>query len=169
TTWEWDGHDWSAGAVGPGQRTLMSMATDMAGNTMLLGGQAVQAMSFGSHSLSDQWHYDGQQRRQEAPPGPPARGSVAPGLDTGRARLATAGCEDGVNGSAHVWEHDGRAWSEHHVAVEPAPVSLARMCFDPAHGVCVLFGGLLGFAPQAETWLWNGKCWRHAQPALAPP
>jgi hypothetical protein len=33
----------------------------------------------------------------------------------------------------------------------------------------VLFGGLLGFAPQAETWLWNGKSWRHAQTGLAPP
>jgi hypothetical protein len=166
--WEWTGTDWVAAPAGPSPRTLAAMATDLSGQTILLGGQAVPVASYQASGLGDIWFWDGTRWRQHRRSGPPPRGSIAAAFDEARGRLVTVGGTEGFASVAHVWEFDGVGWNELARANEPPVASLSQLCYDRGRGVNVLFGGVAGFNLPAGTWEWNGKAWTLAQPAIAP-
>jgi len=65
-------------------------------------------------------------------------------------------------------------WRRVYPSASPTPRIQAKMAYDGARNVVVLFGGWQGVdrynqGPESdETWLWNGKDWTRLNPAVRP-
>lgn len=161
--WEWNGTDWVAGPSNPGPwRAAFGMATDSAGQTLMLGGLYVANSPTGQvelASMGDTWAWPGSGAPwvQLTPTGPPYSASPYFAYDSWRGRLVLAG---GSTGTVHyTWEWDNGTWTKSNPPTALPPVFAARMVFDANRGVMVLFGGLSGLAPSGATWEWDGTTW----------
>jgi hypothetical protein len=128
--------------------------------TVLFGG-------FTGGPIGDTWEWDGVAWTQRAVSGPSSRGEMAMAYDAARGVTVLFGgsiFSDGVPVPiGETWEWNGTSWSQRQV-VGPSPRRMARMSFDAARGVTVLFGGqLMDGTDSAESWEWNGTTWTQLQ------
>jgi hypothetical protein len=77
----------------------------------------------------------------------------------------------------NTWLWTGTSWSKLHPTNRPPAANQPVMAYDGATRQLVLFGGVL-IPPSSSnsnptysktTWLWNGRNWSEAHPALSPP
>jgi len=74
-----------------------------------------------------------------------------------------------VHGSlGDTWAWNNAAW--HRAAVVgPSPRYLTALAYDADRRQFVLYGGQTAKGTSDETWLWDGKTWRVANPVHKPP
>ncbi|MDX2153562.1 MAG: hypothetical protein SFV54_22645 [Bryobacteraceae bacterium] len=174
-TWEWDGKRWAESKVlgpHPGPRDHHAMAFDSARGRVVLFGGLKEGDSPDPHT----WEWDGARWSKVASTGASGGGGHN-GLVYDAARRLTI-LFAGFGGQSRVhnqtWAWDGKEWRQlSPQGPLPSPRYRHRMAFDSDKEVIVLFGGLLTRQAPAEagdTWLWDGKQWREAQPAggIAP-
>ncbi|MCB9870460.1 MAG: hypothetical protein H6837_11430 [Planctomycetes bacterium] len=65
----------------------------------------------------------------------------------------------GLGAGRDTWEWNGTTWTKMAPTVSPPELGWAKMTYDSARKVCVLFGGLTPTA-VGDTWEWNGSNWR---------
>lgn len=154
----------------PPPRGFHGLAYDLLrGETVLFGG-------WDNIYLGDTWTWNGTSWTQRLPANaPPARLAHAMAADLTRGRVVVFGGAIGSgsgNDDDSTWEWDGTNWLQVNVPVAPSPRRGASMTFDPARGVCVLFGGGVGPTGSPvhdDTWEWNGVAWLLRTPAVRPP
>jgi hypothetical protein len=157
-TWLFDGTDWSQAlpATSPPGRSQAGMAYDTAASqTVLFGGFAN-----GTQALGDTWTWNGTAWRQRTTPaGLTTRGGVAMAYDPVHKNVVLFGGfnqQTGVN-STDTWLWNGTAWSQAQPTSSPPTSSSyrARLAYDPAKQLVLLFGGNLSNA----VWGWDGSNW----------
>src|SRR5262249_10870349 len=91
--------------------------------------------------------------------------------DPARRRCVLFGGFGAVGAMDDTWEWDGAAWAQSKSAVAPLARSELAMCFDPALGKTLLFGGRAAFPITTpwDTWSWDGTTWTELKPATSPP
>lgn len=91
----------------------------------------------------------------------------------GLAAVLIAGCEVsrfGGDGAQTITAADLASGSAPDLAPgTPAPRTFAAVAFDPDTRQTVMFGGLpAGGGSTSDTWIWDGKHWARAHPAVSP-
>jgi hypothetical protein len=157
--------------VAPPARGFHDLAYDLArGVTVLFGGWDNNTY------FGDTWEWNGvvwTQRVTTTAPSPRLAHSMA--YDLGRSRVVLFGGAVGSSSGTdndETWEWDGVTWMQIQPAIHPSPRRGANMTYDPARGVCVLFGGGLtpfGTPVLDDTWEWNGSTWTQHLPSVRPP
>jgi hypothetical protein len=150
-TWEFDGITWTqvATATNPGPRMNAALSYDLLRNrTLLYGGRTSH---FGS-PLDSTWEFDGvawQQIVTAQNPGARERASMcfhagfSGTLLFGGYRTIPTGSGSQFAPDDETWLFDGTSWTLLPVTgPRPAPRIGAKLVFDPARGVAVLFGGM---------------------------
>ncbi len=85
------------------------------------------------------------------------------------------GGTDLSNPTSDTWTWDGSSWTRRHLSTRPPARSYFSMAYDAARQEVVIFGGMTAVnGPSApsnlnDTWLWNGRTWKEAHPAVVPP
>lgn len=178
-TWIWDGRDWTRQAPvnKPSARANHAMTYDAAReDVVLFGGRSASGDRAGY--LKDTWIWDG----KDWTPGAGSTALIgridhAMAYDARRERVVLlGGHSDGASGAAVItdpWTWDGTRWT-HGAADEspdvfPAVRNAPALVSDAAHERLILFGGLVGSRPVADTWIWDGATWSRASPASPPP
>jgi len=156
----------------PPARAYHELVYDTANaRTVLFGGWGFQGVYLG-----DTWTWDGAVWTPALTPvAPPARLGHVMAYDSVRGRVVLhGGAVGGGNGidADDTWEWDGFAWTQRQPAVRPPARRGACMAFDPLRGVCVLFGGGVGYTVTpmlADTWEWDGTTWLQRASPTSPP
>ena len=162
----WNGNSWEfIWSGGPSPRVNSFMAFDNSRRTAVLFGGWVRPDNY----YGDTWVWNGIGWRQFSPVRrPPARANQAMGYDSVRNRVVLFGGSLYQTFYGDTWEWDGAAktWTLRSTT-GPSPRMFARMAFDEARGVMVLFGGQFKYQPPqpglqyfGDTWEWNGVLWR---------
>lgn len=123
-----------------------------------LGAIVALAVRSSSHLEMYQWTGSGWSVLPGTPP--PLRESFGLAYDAGRDRLVLFGGIGGGTVLAETWEWDRTDW--HQVSSGgPVPRVFPVFEYDPARGVCVLFGGNRepSTLHYGDTWEWNGSYW----------
>ena len=171
-TWVWDGTGWRRGGwMGPGVRWGHAMVWRSRTGQLLLFGGASGPEEEPVH-LADTWTREGRRWRRREVAGPPGRWGHALAYDARRDRVVLFGGsrQDGLLGD--TWEWDGMRWRRLAPggSDRPEPRVGARMAWDAARGVTVLFGGRGAGGALADTWSWDGLRWRRiAEAGPVPP
>lgn len=157
-TWEYDGTAWSLVSIsGPSARSGHAMVFDtVRGVTVLFGGSTSGVPS------DETWEWDGAAWTQVVIAGPSPRADHAMAFDAARDQVVLFG---GTTGAQETWVYEGPAGidpGEWTLGTTSGPVARQRaaMAFDTRTQTCVLFGGLAGATPVADSWEWNGASWR---------
>jgi hypothetical protein len=180
-TWLWDGQTWTEQFPGttPPSSSSATLVYDAATDSVVLVGAGPQ---------SDLWTWNGQDwTAVVSPQNPPSRQATGVAYDAARGVIVLFGgathTSDPVPGAGvccatdtlgDTWLWDGRTWTEATAGAGPPPRSGARMAYDAARGVVVLFGGNYNQGPRQgiplnDTWTWNGSAWLQQQVDSSPP
>jgi hypothetical protein len=190
-TWTWNGTNWTqmSPSTSPPPRLWAGMVFDSTRNVSVLYGGAPQSLSV--PDFSDTWEWNGSNWTQKTTPANAGlRDQFALVYDPVRKVTVLFGGEECkiargcTNGTAmnygftlmnDTWEYNGTTWTQVTTATAPSARTGARMVFDTARGVSVLFGGTTCYinctsAPELQdTWEWNGTSWIKQAPAASPP
>ena len=168
-TWEWDGNNWSnaAPAISPPARLGHVMAYDATrGVTVLFGGTGNPNLP---PVLTDTWEWNGTTWTQVVTanaPAEPTYSCMCYDLVRGVCVL-TGGTSLFGAPDQKTWEYDGVNWIDRTQSVGLAPstvpglgVQNAKLVFDTARGVSVLYGGRTpnGTFPT-DTFEYDGNAW----------
>lgn len=155
-TWEWDGSSWSLRATtGPSARCDNAMAFDSDRSV---------TVSFGGYSgafFGDTWEWNGATWVLRTSIGPQPRADSFMVYDAARKVMVLFGGLRANNTIAgDTWEYDGvtATWTLRSNA-GPPPRWIARMSYDAARSVTVLFGGAGASGALGDTWEWDGTAW----------
>lgn len=142
-TWEYDGADWvqvyPTGAI-PNRQNHAMVYDAGRGKVVLFGGYT----TYGYHSLSDTWEYDGTTWQLSSTPiMPPARFSHSMVYDSLRGKMILFGGSGMQVNDANTWEFDASGWQQR---VTPnAPPSTSRVSgaavYATAQQQLLFFGG----------------------------
>ena len=113
------------------------------------------------------WTFDGTQWHRLATATTPPFGDQWLLDDPVRNRKILVG-DDLITGFA-TWEFDGVNWVARAPATSPPRRSAAAATFDFLRGRVVLFGGVSGVQPLADTWLYDGVTWTQVQVTAPTP
>jgi hypothetical protein len=158
-TWIWNGSSqtWTqvsiANGVGPAARTDHMMAGNLAGTTVLFGGQGT------NRQFNDTWTFNGTTWTQLAPATSPSiRSDAAMAYDSVNSIWVMFGGKNEYYNLLETWTFNGTTWSQVNVTTGPSARIGAQMCFDTQSGKTILFGGLNATTsyPANDTWAFNG-------------
>lgn len=168
-TWEWSGTDWTnmAPAVSPPARQGHVMAYDAArGVTVLFGGTTNPNTP---SELFDTWEWNGTTWTQVTTANAPLETSYScMCFDVNRGVcVLTGGTSLFGAPDQKTWEYDGVNWVDRTAAVGAAPsatpglgVQNAKMVYDTARGVSVLYGGRTPNGTfSTDTFEYDGTAW----------
>lgn len=170
-TWEFDGTTWSQITTThtPGGLSLMGIAFDSARNrTVVYGGVSDSRFPIAAGGT---WEYDGfdwTQVTTAQSPGPLERPAMCYHAGLGRTILF-GGIDPQTGGTNTTWSFDGTNWTALPISgTLPSARTGARMVYDPARSVAVLYGGADPMTGNQfnDSWEFNGVVW--AQVATNP-
>lgn len=174
-TWAYDGTTWSqlAPATSPTGKQGIELIYDPIRDVAVLYG-SLNTSPFGGASVDQTWEFDGTTWTRVFPTTTPGGlGLYCGAYDLGRQRVVIYGGEADnffPIASADTWEYDGTTWSLITTVGSPGPIERGAMCYFPALGKCVMFGGL---DPQIggvdTTWTYDGTTWTALSIAGAKP
>jgi Galactose oxidase, central domain len=173
-TWVYDGTDWTqlTPANAPSGRFGAQLVYDQARGVAVLHGGLASAISIPPPS-SETWEWDGTTWTLAAPTasaGPRYRYAAC--YDSIRGRIVMhGGATSQLLGSLtnQTWEYTGTTWTQVTTVGNPGPRDRAAMCFAPALGRAVLFGGSNGSAFTNQTWLYDGVAATWTQVTITGP
>jgi len=152
-TWEWDGQDWTLVKTrpGPGPAPCYDHALVFdagRGKVALLGGNDPKGFP-----LSDAWEYDGTWKLRPALGKTPWPRTEFVSLwdPVRRAIVIFGGAQRRADESGDSWVSTADGWTRADVAPGIARIGSAAV-FDEVRGAVLLFGGLTGYEPLADTW-----------------
>ena len=188
-TWTWNGSNWTqmSPSTSPTGRLWAGMSYDSGRNVSVLYGGAPETL--GQPDFNDTWEWNGSSWTQKSTPANAgARDQFAMAYDSVRGVTVVFGGEEckiskcnsstaqnyGFTLMNDTWEYNGTTWTQMSTSTAPSARVGARMVFDTARGVAVLFGGTncyvncSSFTEYADTWEWNGTSWAKQSPAASP-
>ena len=173
-TWEWNGSDWTQvfPTSTPGGLANHGMSYDLLRSRVVLFGGVPNLLSW--QPVGATYEYDGTTWTMQSPStNPPPRQLPAMAYDLQLGMTVMFGGDDPqVSVFGDTWLYDGTTWAlVPAVGPQPPPRSNARMVYDNARGVCILFGGFdpIGFTILNDTWEFDGVQWREVDAHVYPP
>jgi hypothetical protein len=170
-TWRLTGDTWTqlTPVASPSPRFGVDLVHDAARDRFVTYGGCTTSGLIATMN-SQTWEFDGTTWTQAVTavnPGP--RLYAALSYDPVRTRTVLYGGRTSHFGGvlASTWEFDGAAWHEIVTAQGPGARERTSMCYHPSLGQTLLFGGYrtipsgtgTQFAPDDETWLFDGAFW----------
>jgi cysteine-rich repeat protein len=158
STFLWDGSTWTTTASAPESRRGLAQAVAMGDRALIFGGQDQVG-----NELGDTWVLDATGWRP--PPRPIERSGVAMERHDAAGHVLLFGGNNGQLGNLDdTWLLGPNGWAEH-VGSGPPNEAVGPIAYDPISKQILM----QGFAPNVQTWLWNGSAWSQRQPAQQPP
>ncbi|MCA8953162.1 MAG: hypothetical protein KDE27_26860 [Planctomycetes bacterium] len=166
-TWLWNGTTWSLVALNQYlARTEAIAAWDPAQSQVLLHGGDRDGSP-----LSDTWQWDGQAWTVLDSGTPPPRTDYAAAHDERLDSVIVFGGRQSCGAGRYfdeTWEWKDGRWQQRLPPNSPSPRAGARLTFDAARGVLVLFGGTDGINVFLDSWEWDGVTWTARAPSGTP-
>jgi len=175
-TWEWDGTSWTQmfPAHSPLPRFDAAAAYDPVRHRIVMFGGF--SLNYGG-ALQDTWEYDGVDWTQKSPTTLPTdRAGAAMAYDAVNGKMVMFGGAIGFNLDNspssplnETWTYDGTNWTLLAPTTKPSARAGARMVFDSAHNIVLMFGGRDGTKGASNhMWKWSGSNWTDAGAAAGP-
>src|SRR3569623_1707067 len=175
-TWEWDGTSWTQmfPAHSPLPRFDAAAAYDPVRHRIVMFGGF--SLNYGG-ALQDTWEYDGVDWTQKSPTTLPTdRAGAAMAYDAVNDKMMMFGGAIGFNLDIspssplnETWTYDGTYWTLLAPTTKPSARAGARMVFDSAHNIVLMFGGRDGTKGASNhMWKWSGSNWTDAGAAAGP-